>query len=74
MIGIAFRATDHNKKKIFEQTANMETAEKVGSGSFFFGPIIFSLLEPKGHLNIDFKEGEEEWRNIVTKEIIYRSR
>lgn len=74
VIKTTFKATDHNKQKIFEQTTNMGTDEKLGSGSFFFGPIFFSLREPKGHLDIDFKEEDDEWRRIITKEIIYRSR
>lgn len=72
-LALHFRARDHKENEIFKNTTNMETDEEVGLGALPLGPIIYSLHDPEGRLEIDYREGEGDWINVITKTVLYQS-
>ena len=69
-----FRATDHNEKEIFKAELETGTEDAIGMGSVPLGPIIYTLRDPEGSLIVDYKEGESDWTNIITKSARYKSK
>lgn len=71
---LQFRAIDHNNEEMYRSETDTKTDDEVGEGSIILGPILFSLKDPKGYLKIDYKEGERDWLNVITKMTRYQSR
>ena len=69
-----FRAMDHDNKEIFQAQLKTETDDEIGMGSVPLGPIMYTLKEPEGSLRIDYKEGDGDWSNIITKIARYQSK
>lgn len=73
-VRLRFRAVDHDNKEIFQAELETGTDDEIGMGSVPLGPIIYTLRDPEGSLRIDYKEGEGDWSNIITKKTKYQSK
>lgn len=73
LVKLYFRATDSDDKEIFGAEIETGTNENIGLGSIPLGPILFTLRDPEGYLKIDYKEGEGDWSNVITKSARYQS-
>ncbi len=73
-VKLYFRARDHDNKEIFQAQLETGTEDEIGMGSIPLGPIIYTLRDPEGSLKVDYKEGEGDWANIITKSVKYQSK
>ena len=73
-VRLYFRAIDQDNKEIFQAQLKTETDDEIGMGSVSLGPIVYTLKEPEGSLRIDYKEGDGDWSNIITKNARYQSK
>ena len=73
-VRLYFRAMDHDNNEIFQAQLKTETDDEIGMGSVPLGPIMYTLKEPEGSLRIDYKEGDGDWSNIITKIARYQSK